>query len=394
MFYFTPCCLILKGGKALSNKSFIMVLILSILLVSVFSPALSATSRKDLVVNYLLNHYDKEEGAFFLTKGGHLSIKVSYYAYSALSLLEIEDFDEKVNTTIMSDWLKNRQISDKESPNYGAFSEPESDHVDIYASMYAVLLLDKLNKLEDEDLINKTALISWVNSCYNEDGSFSMAPGDKSSLSTTYAALMILNSLNAVDDIVNKTITINWIKNLQLLAENSSNYGGFAMFPNSTDVSLDAAYMAWKSLRILNAEDEIDTNSLKAWVISLYNDSGFFYRDAEKEIYNIYLTYYGVLLLKEFGELSGKKEAIVSWVLSLQRSDGGFTYYDEMESNPIATSLALLILAELDALSSLNEASPWVWGGYTFFQVLGITILVVILAVIGGYIIKIKYRKR
>ena len=99
----------------MSNKSFIMVLILSILLVSVFSPALSATSRKDLVVNYLLNHYDKEEGAFFLTKGGHLSIKVSYYAYSALSLLEIEDFDEKVNTTIMSDWLKNRQISDSKS---------------------------------------------------------------------------------------------------------------------------------------------------------------------------------------------------------------------------------------------------------------------------------------
>lgn len=379
----------------MSNKSFIMVLILSILLLSSFSPILSATSRKDLVVNYLLDHYDKEEGAFFFTKGEPLSIKVSYYAYSALSLLEIEDFDEKVNTTIMSDWLKNRQISDKASSNYGAFSEPESDYVDIYTSMYAVLLLDKLNKLEDEeDLINKTALISWVNSCYNEDGSFSITPGGESALSTTYAALMILSSLNAVDDIVNKTMTINWIKNLQLLNENSSNYGGFAMFPNSTDVSLDAAYMAWKSLKILNAEDEIDTDSLKAWVISLYNDSGFFYRDAEKEIYNIYLTYYGVLLLKEFGELSEKKEAIVSWILSLQRSDGGFTYYDEMESNPIATSLALLILAELDALSSLNEASPWVWGGYTFFQVLGIAILVVILVVIGGYIIKIKYRKR
>ena len=354
----------------------------TIVLVSSVSIATAAYTRRDFAVDYLFKYYDKEDAAFRLKNEEAPSIKATYYGITILhKLLNEKEFKKKINETILSNWIKSKQVSNINATDFGAFRDTNEEFGTIYTTLFAIKTLSIINKIDE---INRTNLVNWLNSCYNEDGSFSIKPTGGVSLSTTYAAVIILSELGELNTIVNKTKTVNWILKLQINNATNSDYGAFSMYPNATIGSVVATFMAIDALNILGASDSVNLTRVKTWVEGIYSSKGYFFdnkEDMERNEYNIYTTYYGILVLKTLNGLTDeKKQQITKWILDLQRSNGGFAFNEKLEDcNLLSTALALLSLYELSSLDVLNVKAPWIWGGYTFLEVLVFAILAIII---------------
>lgn len=366
------------------------------MLASSFVATTAAYTRRDFTVDYLFKFYNEENAAFSLKIGDSPSIKATYYAISALEkILSEKEFEEKVNVTTLSTWIKNKQVSNTNASDFGAFRDADDTFGTIYTTLFAIQLLTNINKIDE---INKTNLINWLNACYNEDGSFSVKPSSESSLSTTYAGIIILSKINEIDAVVNKTRTINWILKLQITNTTNSDYGSFAMYPNATKGSVVATFMALEALNILGAKNMVNLTNIKNWIKSIYSNNGYFFENKESmsiNEHNIYTTYYGIKILKMLESITDEqRQQLTKWILDLQCDNGGFAYNEDLkDSNIISTSLALLALHQLNSLEELNEKAPWIWGGYTFLEVIGFTILAVIIISVAGYYSYLKYRK-
>jgi len=177
------------------------------------------------------------------------------------------------------------------------------------ANMVSTFFVYSIFKLidEDEDIVNQSALKSWILMCNNTDGGYGGNNTLQSNLLTTCYAVFLLNDLGTVDDLDNQTATLNYLKSLYInnIAD-SMNYGGYLPDTAAENVLLSSSYYCITAISLidntqLNPEDTI------ALVLSRQNfqDGGFieYNNDLGQDLSSITTSYYAFKILLFFDAL-------------------------------------------------------------------------------------------
>jgi len=213
------------------------------------------------------------------------------------------------------------------------------------ANLVSTYIVYNIYKLIEEPIVNQTNHINWILSCNNTDGGYGGNQTLTSTILTTYCAIFLISDLSTIDDLINKTATLNYLMSFYSSdPSDSDNFGGY--FPDyvANFALLSSTYFCVESI------DIIDQSQLH-------------------------------------------RTAIINWVLDRQNFiDGGFIdnpYEEERSDSSIPTSYyAFKILRVLNALDYLNQE--------VFMVEFNFIILIVLLSVIGIVIVIVVFiwRKR
>ncbi len=214
------------------------------------------------------------------------------------------------------------------------------------ADMVSTFFVYSIYTILQETVVNQTIHKTWVLSCNNTDGGYG---GDKlisSTIITTYFAVYLVDALGDVDDLVNKTKTLEYFQSFYIDdPDDAENYGGYL-----PDILADTTLLS--------------------------------------------STYYCVrgITLIDISELNGA--TTVNWVLNHQNFlDGGFGDWvegnDQRRSSVSASYFAFNLLETFDSLDLLNEDIFQIE-----FNYLMLIIIPAIIAVIIGFIYFIIRRRR
>ena len=378
------------GGNRMYSKKLALALILSLMVLTVAFPqpvTASPSTRKEAAMDFMMKYYVNKTGGFLyyqlqeaLAKDKE-NLEATYFAVKAISLLEpLKRTD--INTTIMADWVTSLQETSPESEKYGGFSMMKYYPPTTYAAMYAVSILEVIEKLDEMD---KEGLNHWINRTWT-NASFTEAPIAENSsqvttLYSTYAAVVALSKIGYLDN-YNKTAIALWVLNHQELNETSPFYGSFYMFENDTYPTIFSTYVAIETLETLNAIDMLNQtqrSALLTWLNQLKTDTLYGYRDSLNGTVNVFSVYMAISTLSLFESLSEElNSSCIEWILSLQNMDGGFGYTDNAASYLMSTAYAILTLGFFNAIDTMNEQVPWELGGLTFVQIVTIAIVALI----------------
>ena len=384
------------GGNRMYSKKLALALILSLMVLTVAFPqpvTASPSTRKEAAMDFMMNYYRNETGGFLyyqlqeaLAKDKE-NLEATYFAVKAISLLEpLKRTD--INTTIMADWVTSLQETSPESEKYGGFSIMKYYPPTTYAAMYAVSILEVIEKLDEMD---KEGLNHWLNRTWTNN-SFTESPTTENStkeatLFSTYAAVVALSKIGYLNE-YNKTAIALWVLGHQELNKSSPFYGSFHMFENDTYPTIFSTYVAIKTLETLSAINTLNTtqkSALLSWLNQLKTDTSFGYRDSLNGTVNIFSVYMALSTLSLFEPLpGGLNSSCVEWVLNLQNTDGGFGYTEDAPSYLLSTAYAILTLGFFNAIDRLNEQVPWELGGLTFVQIVTIAIAALL---VGSFVV-------
>ncbi|MFX0178679.1 MAG: prenyltransferase/squalene oxidase repeat-containing protein [Candidatus Hodarchaeota archaeon] len=267
---------------------------------------------------------------------GEIDLYELYYLLSSLDILnELDTLDSNYKDKIHEYINQTEQISG----GYAITNTSTS------ANLVSTYLVYNIYSLLEEPIFNQTTHLNWILSCNNTDGGYGGNQTLPSTIVTTYCAVYLVSKLTTVDDLENKTATLNYIFSFYCDDPlDSDNYGGF--FP-----------------------DLIANNALLS------------------------STYYCIESIELIDDSTLNPPATTDWILDRQNfQDGGFvddpSEHEEGLSSISATYHAFKILYILNALDHLNQD--------VFMVEFNYIILIIVLSVIGiiAVIIVIIWRKR
>ncbi|MFX0024797.1 MAG: prenyltransferase/squalene oxidase repeat-containing protein [Candidatus Hermodarchaeota archaeon] len=267
---------------------------------------------------------------------GEIDLYELYYLLSSLDILnELDTLDSNYKDKIHEYINQTEQISG----GYAITNTSTS------ANLVSTYLVYNIYSLLEEPIFNQTTHLNWILSCNNTDGGYGGNQTLPSTIVTTYCAVYLVSKLTTVDDLENKTATLNYIFSFYCDDPlDSDNYGGF--FP-----------------------DLIANNALLS------------------------STYYCIESIELIDDSTLNPPATTDWILDRQNfQDGGFvddpSEHEEGLSSIPATYHAFKILYILNALDHLNQD--------VFMIEFNYIILIIVLSVIGiiAVIIVIIWRKR
>lgn len=167
-----------------------------------------------------------------------------YNTWGAILALSIIDpVFSGINLTAVVNFIKSLQDLDVKSDTFGGFKDRDSS---FFASMrstyFAVETLSILGKLDNVDV---NAISLFVNNCEKSDGHFENIPNIGGY--ATAEAVMILDKIDRITSIDNKTLTTECLQNLQNID------GGFGDFPNDYYSEPFYTYIVIHALSILDS---------------------------------------------------------------------------------------------------------------------------------------------
>lgn len=380
----------------IKTKTFAAILIIILLYISSLSMAEVAASpgtRKDTVIKYILSLQVENGGFKSFSKDGP-NIKATFEALYVLNLL---DKLGKVKKNKIAEWINETLvISDETSKNYGLIRDRPNGEVNIYSIYFGLQIFNIFDKNYTEYLDREHA-INWVMKC-NADTVFSIKPNSsEKSLWTTYYAFSIIHTLNNTLLIQLGPNITNWLITLQ------NHDGGFSLGNNVS--SLPETYATVKILNLIGQiqNSGIDTERLKNWVLERMLPDGSFEEfpgSSSGSLFTIYLAINILHDLNALQQLGDNRSKVIEWIISCQRSSGGFGLLNSTseesavlgEATMEATYYAISTLYLLDPeLSSLTE-KPW-WELpfglplHIWLLLIALTIVIVLMA------IYVKFRK-
>lgn len=337
-----------------------VILLCSSSFVIVEASALIST-RKDAVIKYILDLQEDKEG-FKSFQKDKPNIKATF---EALTMLKLLNKFGKIKKDKIAEWINETLIiHDSTSENYSLIRYEKDGDITIYSNYFGLktfLLIDK----DYSEYLEEDCIVNWVLKC-NTDHFYTIYPNSaEKSLWTTYYALSIIYMLNKT---LWNTISYNlteWLVSLQ------NPDGGFSTKENVS--SLSETYAAVKLLNLTGAlqDSRIDEEQLISWVLSRMLPDGSFEEVPGSGVGSLFTIYLAVDILytvKAIDRLNNNNK-IINWILSCQRTSGGFSLVNSTAEEPIAedetsmeaTFYAISTLHLLDPeFSSLMER-PW-WG--------------------------------
>ena len=175
----------------------------------------------------------------------------------------------------------------------GSFCGDEWGEVDTRFSYCAVACLSLLGAL---DRINVDAAVDFVASCRNFDGGFGSCPGGEShagQVFTCVAALAICGR-DALEKVVDRDVLGWW------LCERQVDGGGLNGRPEKLE---DVCYSWWvlSSLKIINRMDWIHAAGLRRFILNAQDDEDGGISDRPSDMADVYHTFFGIAGLSLLG---------------------------------------------------------------------------------------------
>ena len=362
--------------------------------------ALAASSRQDLIVLYSIDSID-DSGGGLLHPGATTTGPTTSNTFAIANIFDTMDVWEGADLLLpdrilkenMTAWIELLQISDTGAIDYGGFLvKPDAENATLMGSFYAVQALTAMDTTED---INEPSLYDFIISLQRTNateypdtvGGFAdRAYNSSATVAATYYALETLNTYNQLA-LVNQTLAIGWLNSSQLLASPSSpSYGGFANGRLSLTADLQTTFMALRSLELLGNLAIINQTAAIQYILPHYcSDANYpqyiggFSTTPDDPAATHWATCYAVAALQILGADSQlNSDAIITWVLNTQNTDGGFADTPGASSFIPQTNLAVSTLAHLDAVARLQE--PFGNDPYIFpWWIIGIVIIIIVI---------------
>ncbi len=333
------------------HRNLSLGLILIITLLSSITPIALAKTRQNHLVEFL---YDKQnaDGTFGITyQDTAYAIEIIDYfgAYSLEVLFEAtKSVDIETLTTFLIDQLQT-MFDDENIDLYKLLpyldtlnrlesletSLDSSLHNNIYrylnettqigggfgltnisttADMVSTFFVYNIYTILKETVVNQTVHKAWVLSCNNTDGGYG---GDKlipSTIITTYFAVYLVDALGDVNDLVNKTKTLEYFKSFYIDdPDNTANYGGYVPEILADIALLSSTYYSVNGIALID-ESELNVVATVKWVLNHQNflDGGFgdWVEGNDQRRSSVSASYYAFNLLETFDSLSLLNEDI------------------------------------------------------------------------------------
>jgi len=228
---------------------------------------LSSIDTQSLQI-YLQNTIQKE------FDNNNMNVYNLYYLLNSLNLLIPSG--ELVNSSLKNNILN---FLDGTNQTGGGFSLTNSSDtsglISTYFAIYAYNIIDNSIAIND---IHK----DWILNCRNSaDGGYGGNASLPSTLICTYFAIssLSLDSIDAINEIVNLSDTINYLTSFYISeSSNQNNYGGYIPDEDAEITLLSSTYYCTSSLTIISTSSSLETAAItNNWVYSRQNvkDGGF-----------------------------------------------------------------------------------------------------------------------
>lgn len=375
--------------RSLASKLALAVACCSMVLLSVL-PAVSAASRKEAVLDFSDACYDPLSFGYFNSPRPQPGAKTSLESTHSAVALQLALTGSVTTEGGYSQGANiNTFINSIENDATGGYRDVTGGTETVENTYKALQTLDSLNST----VLARPLHLNFTLNSSAPAGGFGPRPAmnDTPDVFSTYYAVRVL-TLNASLDLVNETA-------VHAFLESCKRADGYAGSPGGTVTSIAATAMAvalYRSVLVAQAVNVLTgpfkTSISQKITLALASTGGFADPAHELEA-SLFTSYHAVSIVKALDiTLPGGDQALVSWILSLQNPDGGFSEGKAYESSSIIATLhAVQALLLLDPAGSvLNELAPWY-----LVQAGGVIAAIVIIGVIVAIVIGWwQYKKR
>ena len=186
-----------------------------------------------------------------------------------------------------------------------------STAVNVVSTFYAYRIYDLLGV----DMPNQTIHTNWLLSCNNLDGGYGGNSTLSSTLLTTSQVVILINGLTgSVDNLVNKTATLEYLTSFYINnVADINNYGGYLPDITATSALLSSSFICSNSTGLIDLT-ELHQDPTINFVLSRQNfrDGGFSDKipGVYQELSSITASYYAFQILISFNSLHLLNEEI------------------------------------------------------------------------------------
>jgi len=182
------------------------------------------------------------------------------------------------------------------------------------ANMVSTFFVYNIYAIIGESVVNQTGHKTWILSCNNTDGGYGGNPSLSSTIVTTYFAVYLFDALGDVNDLVNKTKTLEYFKSFYIDdPDNIGNFGGYLPDFLAYNTLLSSTYYCVKGIELID-ESELNGGTTVNWVLNHQNflDGGFgdWVEGNEQRGSSVSASFYAFKLLETFDSLEVLNEDI------------------------------------------------------------------------------------
>jgi len=188
------------------------------------------------------------------------------------------------------------------------------------ANMVSTFFVHNIYSIIKEPVVNQAVHKNWVLSCNNTDGGYGGNQSLSSTIVTTYFAVYLVNELGDINDLVNKTKTLEYFKSFYFSdPDNIGNYGGYLPDALADNTLLSSTFYCVEGIELIDAS-ELNGVATINWVLNHQNfrDGGFgdWVEGNDQRYSSVSTSFYAFKLLETFNSLGVLTEDIFMVELS------------------------------------------------------------------------------
>ena len=181
-------------------------------------------------------------------------------------------------------------------------------------NMVSTFFVCNIYTIIEEPVVNQAVHKNWVLSCNNTDGGYGGNQSLSSTIVTTYFAVYLVNALGDINDLVNKTKTLEYFKSFYIDdPDNTGNFGGYLPDFLADNTLLSSTFYCVKGIELID-ESELNGITTVNWVKNHQNfrDGGFgdWIEGNDQRGSSVSTSFYAFKLLGTFNSLSVLNEDI------------------------------------------------------------------------------------
>jgi len=182
------------------------------------------------------------------------------------------------------------------------------------ANMVSTFFVYNIYDIIEEAVVNQTVHKTWVLSCNNTDGGYGGNQSLSSTIVTTYFAVYLVDALGDVNDLANKTKTLEYFKSFYVDdPSKTGNFGGYLPDFLADNTLLSSTYYCVKGIELID-ESELNGATTVKWVLNHQNflDGGFgdWVEGNDQRGSSVSTSFYAFKLLETFDSLEALNEEI------------------------------------------------------------------------------------
>lgn len=285
---------------------------------------------------------------------GPVTNEINYHGLVTWQLLkaqtdvpEIDDYD--INATASLFWINKTQTADG---GFGVSREAldEGDSPNLLSTAFALASVRILDTMYPEEnawdwLLNQTATVAWIESCFNGDG-YKLTPAAYlPTVTATAAAVMAYQALDPLGVIPHSASIQAWLLDRQVMDyEDSEFIGGFEEGNGSLVPSLISTYYALTAMNTLATVSTVNVTAAQSFILNCQAEDGSFANAPGFETGSLVFAGYAceIFGIAEFG---GAHDILASSLFPYSPGSSGFEWRTYVIVGIIVLAAVLAYLA-------------------------------------------------